>query len=193
MASEGGEKLVQNRLQAMDMMKSSFHSILMDVDEDYVRDTLSFGGVSDVLYQFMMMTSACTGYPMTKLFGISPGGLNSTGDSDMYQYYDMVRAKQQTELLPIIERLVHIISEWQNIEEPKIEFNPLEQMTEKEQAELEEKKANTEHRKMETYQGYIDMGIMTPAMVEELEFGETLKEIAKKVGEPDSELPEVGE
>lgn len=192
MASEDGEKLVQNRLQAMDMMKSVFHSILMDTDEDYVRDTLSFAGVSDILYQFMMITSACTGYPMTKLFGISPGGLNSTGDSDTYQYYDMVRAEQKIQLLPILEKLVHIISQWQNIEEPTIEFNPLEQMTEKEQAELEERKANTEYRKMEMYQGYIDMGIMTPEIVEELEFGDTLKEIMKKVEEPKEKLPAVG-
>lgn len=193
MATKDGEKLVQSRLQAMDMMKSTFHSILMDMDENFERDTLSLGGVSDVLYKFMMMTSASTGYPMTKLFGISPGGLNSTGDSDMYQYYDMVKSKQETELLPIIERIVHIISEWQKIPEPKIVFNPLEQMTEKEQAELEEKKANTEYRKMETYQGYIDMGIMSPNVVEELEFGNTLKEIQKKVGEPESELPPVSE
>lgn len=192
MASNGGEKMIQNRLQAMDLMKSTFHSILMDIDEDYVRDTISFGGVSDVLYQFMMLTCASTGYPMTKLFGISPGGLNSTGDSDMYQYYDMVRAKQQTELLPIIERLVHIISQWQKIPEPRIEFNPLEQMTEKEQAELEEKKAATEKMKMETYQGYIDMGIMTPEIVEEYEFGDTLKEIQKKIPEQKT-LPDVEE
>ena len=192
MSSEGGEKAVQNRLQAMDLMKSTFHSVLMDMDEDFIRDTISFGGVSEVLYQFMMLTSASTGYPMTKLFGISPGGLNSTGDSDMYQYYDMVRAKQQTELLPIIERLVHIISQWQRIPEPKIVFNPLEQMTEKEQAELEEKKANTERMKMETYQGYIDMGIMSPEIVEEMEFGNTIKQIQLKVGEEsDTNLPPV--
>ena len=191
MSSEGGEKLVQDRLQIMDLMKSVFHSVLMDKDEDFIRDTVSFAGVSDVLYQFMMMTSAATGYPMTKLFGISPGGLNSTGEADTYQYYDMVRAKQETELLPIIERIVHIISQWQRIPEPKIVFNPLEQMTEKEQAELEEKKANTEYRKMETYQGYIDMGIMSPEIVEELEFGRSLKELQKKAAEP--ELPQVEE
>lgn len=193
MATDGGEKLVQNRLQAMDEMKSSFHSILMDTEENFERDTVSFGGVSDVLYQFMMLTSASTGYPMTKLFGISPGGLNSTGDSDMYQYYDMVKSKQETELLPILERLVHIISEWQKVPEPTIKFNPLEQMTEKEQAELDEKKANTEKRKQETYQGYIDMGIMTPEIVEELEFGNTLKEIQKKIGETTETLPPVEE
>ena len=196
MASDEGGELVQKRLQAMDLMKSVFHSVLLDTDESFERDTLSFSGVSDVMYQFMMMTSAATGYPMTKLFGISPGGLNSTGEADMYQYYDMVKAKQETELLPIIERLVKIISEWQKIPEPEIVFNPLEQMTEKEQAELEEKKANTEKTKMDTYQGYVDMGIMTPEIVEELEFGDTLKEIAKKVGsssKESEELPPVSE
>ena len=194
MSSDDGGELVQKRLQAMDLMKSVFHSVLLDTDESFERDTLSFGGVSDVMYQFMMMTSAATGYPMTKLFGISPGGLNSTGEADMYQYYDMVKAKQETELLPIIERLVKIISEWQNIPEPEIVFNPLEQMTEKEQAELEEKKARTEKLKQETYQGYIDMGIMSPEVAEVVEFGDTLKEIRVKIGETSKEeLPPVNE
>lgn len=189
-SDEGGER-VQKRLQAMDLMKSVFHSVLLDTDESFERDTLSFGGVSDVMYQFMMMTSAATGYPMTKLFGISPGGLNSTGEADMYQYYDMVKAKQETELLPIIERLVKIISEWQNIPEPEIVFNPLEQMTEKEQAELEAKKADSEYKKMQTYQGYIDMGIMSPEIVEELEFGDTLQKIEQKSVKKENELPPV--
>lgn len=191
MASDEGGELVQKRLQAMDLMKSVFHSVLLDTDESFERDTLSFSGVSDVMYQFMMMTSAATGYPMTKLFGISPGGLNSTGEADMYQYYDMVKAKQETELLPIIERLVKIISEWQNIPEPEIVFNPLEQMTEKEQAELEAKKADSEYKKMQTYQGYIDMGIMSPEIVEELEFGDTLQKIEQKTGKKENELPPV--
>lgn len=191
MSSDDGGELVQKRLQAMDLMKSVFHSVLLDTDESFERDTLSFSGVSDVMYQFMMMTSAATGYPMTKLFGISPGGLNSTGEADMNQYYDMVKAKQETELLPIIERLVKIISEWQNIPEPEIVFNPLEQMTEKEQAELEEKKADSEYKKMQTYQGYIDMGIMSPEIVEELEFGDTLQKIEQKTGKKENELPPV--
>lgn len=191
MASDEGGELVQKRLQAMDLMKSVFHSVLLDTDESFERDTLSFSGVSDVMYQFMMMTSAATGYPMTKLFGISPGGLNSTGEADMYQYYDMVKAKQETELLPIIERLVKIISEWQNIPEPEIVFNPLEQMTEKEQAELEAKKADSEYKKMQTYQGYIEMGIMSPEIVEELEFGDTLQKIEQKTGKKENELPPV--
>lgn len=188
-----GEKAVQNRLQAMDLMKSAFHSIIMDSNEDYIRENVSFAGVSEVLYQFFMLICASSGYPMTRLFGISPGGLNSTGDSDTYQYYDKIESKQKTELLPIINRLVSIYSEWKNIEKPVIVFNPLEQMTEKEQAELEERKAITEKTKADTYQMYMDMGIMTPEIVEELEFGSSLADIRQKTEESSSELPAVGE
>lgn len=188
LSEDDGQKLVQNRIQAMDAMKSVFHSVYMDSTDEFIRDTLSLGGTSEVLYQFMMIVSASTGYPMTKLFGISPGGLNSTGDSDTYNYYDMVKAKQELELKPILKRIISIISDWQKIEMPEICFNPLEQMTEKEQAELEERKANTERTKMETYTGYYNLGILETYMIEELEFGNTLKEIKKP---EDEELPPV--
>lgn len=187
LAQEEGSKMMQNRLQTMDLMKSVFHSLLMDSEDEYIRDTISFGGMSDVIHQFFMLISASTGYPMTRLFGVSPGGLNSSGDSDTYAYYDMVRSKQQLELLPVLNRIITIIAEWRNLEVPEIQFNALEQMTEKEQAELEEKRANTEKTKAETYQAYIDMGIMEPYMVEELEFGETLKKLASN----NSDLPPV--
>lgn len=189
LSAEDGEKMIQNRVQVMDVMKSVFHSIYMDSEDDYIRDNISLAGVSEVLYQFFTVISASTGYPMTRLFGISPGGLNSTGDSDTYSYYDMVKSKQTLELKPVLNRLVSIISEWKNIEKPEIILNPLEQMTEKEQAELEERKANTERTKMETYTGYYNLGIMEPYQIEELEFGDTLKNIKA----PESELPPVEE
>ena len=195
LASDDGDKLIQKRLQSMDLMKSTFHSLIMDTDEDYIRDSASFAGIPEVMYQFFMLICSASGYPMTRLFGISPGGLNSTGDGDTYRYYDKVESEQQRKLLPILNRLVEIYSEWKNIEKPKIVFNPLEQMTEKEQAELDEKKAMTEKTKADTYQMYIDMGIMTPEIVEELEYGETLKEIRSKLGISDNtnELPPIDE
>ena len=193
LAAPDGDKLIQKRLQSMDLMKSTFHSLIMDTDEDFIRDSATFTGVPEVMYQFFMLICSASSYPMTRLFGISPGGLNSTGDGDTYRYYDKVESEQKRKLLPILDRLTYIYSEWKNIEKPKIVFNPIEQMTEKEQAEIDEKKAMTEKIKEETYQGYIDMGIMTPEIVEELEFGDTLKEIAKKVGssKESEELPPV--
>lgn len=195
LAAPDGDKMIQKRLQSMDLMKSTFHSLIMDVDEDYIRENATFAGIPEVMYQFFMLICSASSYPMTRLFGISPAGLNSTGDGDTYRYYDKVESEQKRKLLPILDRLTYIYSEWKRIEKPKIVFNPIEQMTEKEQAEIDEKKANTEKTKQETYQGYIDMGIMTPEIVEELEFGDTLKEIAKKVGgsKESNELPPVSE
>ena len=187
LAAPDGDKLIKKRLQSMDLMKSTFHSLIMDVDEDYIRDSATFAGVPEVMYQFFMLICSASSYPMTRLFGISPGGLNSTGDGDTYRYYDKVESEQKRKLLPILDRLTYIYSEWKNIERPKIVFNPIEQMTEKEQAEIDEKKALTEKTKADTYQMYIDMGIMTPEIVEELEYGETLKEIRSKLGISDTE------
>lgn len=192
LSAPDGDKMIQKRLQSMDLMKSTFHSLIMDEEEDFIRENVTFTGIPEVMHQFFMLICSASGYPMTRLFGISPAGLNSTGDGDTYRYYDKVESEQKRKLLPILYRLTSIYSEWKNIEKPKIVFNPLEQMTEKEEAELEEKKANTEKTKMETYQGYIDMGIMSPEIVEELEYGNTLKEIREKIEIP-SELPDVGE
>lgn len=188
LSMDNGNQAVQKRIQAMDLMKSTFHSVFMDSEDDFVRDTLSFAGVSDVIYQFFTLICASTGYPMTRLFGTSPGGLNSTGDSDTYAYYDNVAAEQRLKLKPILNRIVGVYAEAKNIPEAEIEFNPLEQMTEKERAELEEKEANSGKMKAETYQQYIDMGILEPYMVEEMEFGDSLKEMREK----NEVLPDVG-
>ncbi len=172
-----GNKLLQNRLQSMDLMRSVFRSIYIDGEEEFTRETLSLGGVPEVMYQFFMVLSGQTGIPLTRLFGVSPGGLNSTGESDMLNYYDMVQAKQNTELRKPLERLLSIISQWKKIEPAILEFNPLQQLTEVQQADADKKIAETKKIVMETYQGWMDMQIMSPEVVEELEFGKTLQEI----------------
>lgn len=183
-----GDTSVQNRIESMDLMKSVYHSIYLDTADDYVRENVNFTGIPDVLYQYFMMISSAVSIPMTRLFGTSPSGLNATGDSDTYAYYDMIEAQQNLKLRPALERLVEIVSEWQNLPKPEIEFIPLEQMTEKEQAELEQMKANTEALKAQTYRTYYDLGILEPYQIEKLEFGDSLKEI-----EEPATLPEVGE
>ena len=60
----------------------------MDTDEDYIRENASFTGIPEVMYQFFMLICSASGYPMTRLFGVSPSGLNSTGDGDTYRYYE---------------------------------------------------------------------------------------------------------
>jgi hypothetical protein len=172
-----GDRMIKKRVELMDLCKSVFRSMYFDADEDYIRETLQLGGVDAVLHIIMMLVSADTGYPITRLFGVSPAGMNATGESDMRNYYDKVRSRQQRLLKPMLIRIVQIISEWRNLPEPFIEFRPLKQMSEKERAELEKMRAEKDQIAANTYKTYIDMGAMEPYEARFLQFGDSLDKI----------------
>jgi hypothetical protein len=103
--------------------------------------------------------------------------MNSTGESDMRNYYDKVRSKQIAEAEPVLLRLLRIISQWQNKPEPYVKWRPLQQLSPKEQAEVDKLEADKEQVRAGTYQAYINAGIMEPYEVRFLEFGNTLDDI----------------
>ena len=177
LSSTEGKEMIQRRVELMDLTRSVFRSQYIDAEEEYSRDNVSFSGVPEVLYIIFMLISADTEYPITRLFGISPAGMNSTGESDMRNYYDTVRSEQGLILQPVLLRLVRIISQWKNIEEPYIEFAPLQTMNEKELVEVEKLKADTDLVKANRYKTLIEIGIIEPHEARHLEFGTTLNNI----------------
>jgi phage-related protein (TIGR01555 family) len=94
--------------------------------------------------------AAAAEMPVTILFGRSPAGLNATGESDIRAWYDTVVDAQTDQLKPALERLLKLIFAAKDSptsgaipERWTIEFNPLWQPTEKEQAETLKLKADT--------------------------------------------------
>ena len=172
-----GAELIKKRVEIMDMTKSVFHSIYLDKDDDFVREHVNFAGLPQVMHIFFMLVSSCTGIPITRLFGVSPAGMNATGESDMRNYYDKVRSKQTGEAAPVLLRLVRLIAESKDIPEPYVIWKPLQQLSPKEQAEVDKLEADTEQVKAQTYQSYINAGIMEPYEARHLIFGKTLDNI----------------
>jgi uncharacterized protein len=86
------------RYELFSLMKSTINMALLDGDEKLERQTLQLGGVAQVLETFMTWISGAARMPATKIFGKSPAGMNATGESDMKQYYDQIRSKQQGDL-----------------------------------------------------------------------------------------------
>jgi hypothetical protein len=158
------------------------------VDEDFVRENITFSGLSDIIYQIFTMLSAQVGIPITRLFGVSPSGLNATGESDMLNYYDMVASSQETSLAPKLRYLVHLIADKEGIPEPNVKFNALKQMTDKEKSDLKKQDEDAELIKAQRYQAYVDMGVMEAYQVEHIEFGDALEKIPVP---KDLELPPV--
>jgi phage-related protein (TIGR01555 family) len=195
LSSPEGKAAIQRRIELNDLTRSVFRSMYFDAGdesgrgaEDFVRDTVNFTGVPEILHIIFMLLSADTGYPITRLFGVSPGGMNATGESDMRNYYDSVRSIQSTDLKPILLYLLRIISEWQKIPEPYIKFPPLQTMNEKEQADLDKLNADKEKVEAESYKVYVDMGVLDPYEVRFLKFGNALSDIPVP---KDLELPPV--
>ncbi len=73
-----------------------------DPGTEYDRKSISFGGLGDIWDRMMQAVSGAADIPMTRLFGQSPGGLSSTGESDLRNYYDRVQGMQELEIGPAL-------------------------------------------------------------------------------------------
>lgn len=73
---------------------------IMDGSDEFETHSYTFAGLDDVLMQFGQQISGATQIPLVRLFGQSPAGLNSSGDSDLRTYYDGVAKDQDKDLRP---------------------------------------------------------------------------------------------
>ncbi len=157
LSQPGGEAEVATKFQSMMLMKGVNRSVVIDKEDDYEQKTMAFGGVVDILREFAVDVCGAADIPMTRLFGQSPGGLNSTGQSDVANYDDKVKADQESQLRPRLERIDAVLLPSAIGRMPKdyeLTFNPLRQMTDAEQADLENKRADRDKK-------YVDMGALT--------------------------------
>lgn len=163
--TDEGEDIVLRRLRIIDMARGIINSIAIDAEgEDYDYKNVTFSGVKDIIDSTCNMLSAVTNIPQTKLFGRSPSGENSTGESDMENYYTFVGKIQKLNLKKNMGTLIDIIlaagkykGEFEEIPDYTLNFKPLWSLSEAEQANVDQTKAQTELTKAQTAQAYVDM------------------------------------
>lgn len=174
MLAKGGEDRLKTRIEAIDMSKSTIHSVILGTDEEYSRDSATVTGIADLLDRFMMNLSAVTQYPVTKLFGRSPAGMNATGENDLKNYYDAVRSEQAA-TTKYIQNLVNIIANLHNLtgEYPWV-WNPLFQLSEKDQAEVKRVTAEEARTYADGDERMLNAGVLMPEDVFKLRFEKVL-------------------
>ena len=96
-------------LQAISVIKSNFGLQLINRDDTLQNTQYKFEGLKDVYDSMCLDVSGASRIPVTKLFGRSPAGMNATGESDLQNYYDYVDTLRESNLRPILERLLPII------------------------------------------------------------------------------------
>lgn len=194
LSTDNGEDAIIKRLQVIDMARGILNSIAIDSEgESYDFKNMQLSGVKDVIDTTCNMLSAVTNIPQTLLFGRSPAGENSTGASDLENYYNYIERIQKLMLRGNLKTIVDAIiraglANGKLEKEPdyKLSFNPLWSMSETEQAAVEQTRAQTSQIKAQTAQIYVDMQALDPSEVraglakeEEFSVEELLDEVSE--------------
>ena len=128
-----------NTMQAMSVVRSNFGIQLINKGDAVHNTQYSFAGLQEVYESMCLNLCGASHYPMTKLFGRSPAGMNATGQSDLQNYYDYVDSQREAKLRPALERLLPVMamSAWGAVPDNlQIDFPPLWTPTAKEVAEI---------------------------------------------------------
>ena len=164
----GKESLVLKRFNMMDRVRSVVNAIIADADgEEFERKTTNVAGLSDLIDRNGHWLSAVSGMPLTKLFGLSPGGFG-TGESEGENWDDKVKAWQEKKLKPLLEYVYGLLfntPEFAGVPDGwAIEFEAL-------QLESPEKTAERKNKNAQTDAAYVASGVLSPKEVAVSRFG----------------------
>jgi phage-related protein (TIGR01555 family) len=164
--------LFNARMRLMAQSLGMLNMAVLGAGEEYETNDGSVAGFGDLDDAAKEALAAVTGIPLTRWFGLAPGGLNADGESQRGMWNDVVSASQEYFLRPPLTRLYRVV--YAAKEGPtrgaipksfKVEFCPLEEPTRKEIADYRHKVALTD-------QILIDSGVVSPEHVARSRFGE---------------------
>lgn len=151
MVAAGEREKLQDLMEMTDMRRSVFRGLMIDAEHEDVASigTQNITAIPDMLHQTWLRLAAAAGMPLTRLMGMSPAGLNATGESDLANWYSNVESQGERIALPALRRLVRIIAISEAIpgidpDEVDVTFPSLWQLDPKETAELRKLVAETD-------------------------------------------------
>ncbi len=110
LGTDTAKQAILDMIAQENRIRTSYGLQLLSKDDSMENHSYSFSGLSDVYECFMMdMAGACE-IPATKLFGRSPQGFQSTGESDMRNYYEMIAGLQERLLRPALDKLLPVMA-----------------------------------------------------------------------------------
>lgn len=136
---EAYRQKVIDRISLANQGKSINNGLLMDAEEDYIQKQVRFAQLPEILQLYLQIAAGAADIPATRLLGQSPAGMNSTGESDLRNYYDRLSAEQNVNLRPRLEKLDEVLIRsalGQRPGEVHFEFASLWQISEKEKGEI---------------------------------------------------------
>jgi phage-related protein (TIGR01555 family) len=171
-----GGKMLEAMLEQVDMMRRFQNNegiTLLDAKDKFEAMQYSFTGLDAVLIQMGQQLSGAMDIPLVRLFGQSPLGLNSTGESDFRNYYDAIASRQNKDLRPGLTKLLQVVGRSDGIVIPEdftYQFTSLWQLSDQEKVNTAATATNA------IVTTYVDQIIDKPTALREL------KSVSKNTG-----------
>jgi uncharacterized protein len=194
-----GNKAEENLIKMfsyMRLLQTGEGLTLLDSEDKFEAHSYTFSGLSDMILQFGQQVSGATGIPLVRLFGQSPAGLNSTGESDIRMYYDNIMSQQESRmrdgLSKLLDALYRSLFGTPPPDDFDFEFSPLWQTSEKEKTEIA--KLNAETVSMALDSGIIDQKTALQELKQASAYTGVFSNITKEdIDEAEAEEPPDGE
>jgi len=142
------------QVQAMRMFASNEGISLIDSEDDLVTTQMSsLTGIAECLLQLGQQISGGWQIPLVRLFGQSPAGLNSTGESDLKTFYDGIRKRQNLDLKVGVTKAYRCLARSLRIPAESgfgIKFRSLWQLDDAQKSEIAERDTRSAIAVMET-------------------------------------------
>jgi len=145
MKSEVYKRAVVERFSLVQSMKSTVNALVLDKNDEYQQKTINFAQLPEVQRLQLQIVSGAADIPATRYLGQSPSGMNATGDGDLNNYYDRIKADQELKLREPLEKLMDVVVRSALGDRPndcQFRFRPLYQMSEKDKADIFKTKAD---------------------------------------------------
>lgn len=108
-ASTNAQRRMYSMIEAMSILESNLGVKLINKGDGVQQLQYGFGGLPEVLDGAMLDVSGATAIPATRLFGRSPAGMNSTGESDEKNYRGTLEQQRSVHIYPVLKRLAPIV------------------------------------------------------------------------------------
>lgn len=143
---DGGEQLF-TRVDMFNAVRSNRGTMVLDKDaEEWDNVAVPLGGLDTLQQQALEHICSVVGIPIVKYLGIQPAGLNASSEGEIRVFYDWINAFQEKFFRPHLQTVIWFImlDLWGEVDEDiTFTFEPLFELTAKEQAELRKTDADT--------------------------------------------------
>lgn len=188
MIANGQASIAQQRMEIVDLARSIARAVVLDADGESFEHVgaANLTGVDALLGRMLQRVAAFANIPATRLLGVSPVGMNATGESDLRIWFKRLD-KERLDVEPMFERVFDAIARSEGIAwDCRILWPDHWEPTESERAAIESTQATADSVR-------IASGVIDAAEVAEVRFGgATYEEIleARKLGSPVADTDE---